>query len=291
MRAAQLTQALWTRARAAHPTLSLDEPSFCAALDRHEAAIAARGDDATRWLDNLHAEDLYLAAACAAGCGEALRALLTQHGELLLSLAKRYAHEDAGADDMRQALLQRLLVPTDQREARMAMYAGQGPLRAWLQVSATRCYLDMTRANARRPELLVSGEHFDQISDELRDLELDFLKQNYRLAFKQAFAEAIDLLSPRQRNLLAQHTLARLNIDQLGALYNVHRATAARWVEDARGALAQHTRARLSARLELDEAELDSVMHLIQSQVSLSLSRLLAQPLAAPDASSLATPC
>lgn len=273
-----LLHTLTERAVAAHPTLQLTPPTFLSAMEAHAEAVRARGDDAERWLGGLHAEDLYLATACVQGCGEALRVLLDTHGELLLTVARRYAHEQAGAEDMRQALLQRLLVPTQERAARLGMYSGQGPLRAWLQVTATRAYLDMTRAAARRPELLVSGEHFDQMSDELRDLELDFLKQSYRAAFKKAFAQAITRLSARQRNLLAQHTLARLNIDQLGAIYGVHRATAARWVEDARVALAGHTRAALGELLELDEDEVNSVMHLIQSQASLSLSRLLGGP-------------
>ena len=46
-------------------------------------------------------------------------------------------------------------------------------------------------ARTWRPELLVSGEHFDQMSDELRDLELDFLKQSYRAAFKAASLPAL----------------------------------------------------------------------------------------------------
>jgi RNA polymerase sigma-70 factor, ECF subfamily len=281
------------RAIAAHPTLQLTTTTFLSAVETHAQVVRARGDDVERWRDGLHVEDLYLATACVQGCGEALRALLDTHGELLLTVARRYAHEQAGAEDMRQALLQRLLVPSAEREARLGMYSGQGPLRAWLQVTATRAYLDMTRAAARRPELLVSGEHFDQMSDELRDLELDFLKQSYRASFKAAFAQAIERLSARQRNLLAQHTLARLNIDQLGAIYGVHRATAARWVEDARVTLAGHTRAALGELLELDEDEINSVMHLIQSQASLSLSRLLggSEPALADAIGALPAPC
>ena len=105
--------------------------------------------------------------------------------------------------------------------------------------------------------------------------ELQIIKQRYRAHFKAAFERAIDELSPRDRTLLKLHVIERSSIDDIGALYKVHRATAARWLEAIRDNLGERTRALLAAELALGPAELESVVRAVQSQVSVSLSRIL----------------
>ena len=56
----------------------------------------------------------------------------------------------------------------------------------------------------------------------------------------------------------------------------VHRATVARRITRARDALLSGTRRRLMMRLKLDRSELDSVMRMIESNVHVSLQRMLA---------------
>ncbi len=55
----------------------------------------------------------------------------------------------------------------------------------------------------------------------------------------------------------------------------MHRATAARRIQTAAEAVHTETRRLLRERLRLDTAELDSLAHLVQSQLHLSLTRLL----------------
>jgi RNA polymerase sigma-70 factor (ECF subfamily) len=71
-----------------------------------------------------------------------------------------------------------------------------------------------------------------------------------------------------------------LNIDEIAALYQVHRATAARWLASARAQLLEKTRRRMSEQLQLKATETHAVFGLIQSQVDVSLSRLLSEPTA-----------
>ena len=66
-----------------------------------------------------------------------------------------------------------------------------------------------------------------------------------------------------------------MNIDEIGALYNVHRSTIARWRAACREALAERTRAILVAELNISTEDLDSLVRLIQSQFDVSLYRLL----------------
>ncbi len=68
-----------------------------------------------------------------------------------------------------------------------------------------------------------------------------------------------------------------LNIDEIGAIYRVHRVTAYRWLEKARDALVKHTQKLLAAQLKVEKREFDSIMRLIRSQLHLSLVRHLGE--------------
>ena len=214
-----------------------------------------------------------MAVGCARGEPQALERFEAVYGEHLQGLARRHEGEQLKTQDLLQILRQKLFVGP---QPRILDYAGQGALRSWLQITAVRAFIDATRSAASRAksEELVEGDYFERMLDEGQDLELDFLKQTYKDAFKASFAQAVEALTPRQRNLLAQSVGAGLSIDQLGALYGVHRATAARWLQDARQALSQQLRLQMMQRLEVDAGELHSIMNLIQSRASLSLSRL-----------------
>ena len=108
------------------------------------------------------------------------------------------------------------------------------------------------------------------------DPELEFLQQEYRAEFKAAFEEAVRSLSDREHNLLRMHVLEHLPIDDIGAVFKIHRATAARQLSRAREVLREGTRQKLRERLRLSEAELRSVLKLVRSNLELSLSRVFA---------------
>jgi RNA polymerase sigma-70 factor (ECF subfamily) len=65
-----------------------------------------------------------------------------------------------------------------------------------------------------------------------------------------------------------------LTIDEIGALYRVHRATAARWLARAQVGLTKEIRAALIRTLNLQPAELRSVLRLIRSGLQVSLRSL-----------------
>jgi RNA polymerase sigma-70 factor (ECF subfamily) len=101
------------------------------------------------------------------------------------------------------------------------------------------------------------------------------VKQRYRDEFRIAFGEAAAQLTDRERTLLRYRFVDDLSIDEIGALYRVHRATVARWIAAIRESLFEGTRTRLMARLELDEPEVDSVLRLIDSQLDVSTNAIL----------------
>jgi RNA polymerase sigma-70 factor (ECF subfamily) len=100
------------------------------------------------------------------------------------------------------------------------------------------------------------------------------MRARYAPQVRSSFAHAMTELTPRQRNVLRQYHIDGLTIDQLAVLYKINRATAARWVAGARLALVTATRDRLVAELALEPHEVDSVIRLVRSQLSLSVREL-----------------
>ena len=107
------------------------------------------------------------------------------------------------------------------------------------------------------------------------DPEVAYLKAKYSADYKHAFSDALSGLPPRDRTVLAQYHVDGLTIDELGALYQVHRVTASRWVINARDQLRGRILELLRERLGLSAAELQSVTRMVRSQLSLSLARPL----------------
>jgi RNA polymerase sigma-70 factor (ECF subfamily) len=268
---------------------ALDAPADPQWLGREDfaAELAARfdGDDeeAGRWWDHLHAADLYLACACARGVPGALAAFERTYGEEIARTARRFERPGLAADDLLQRLRTKLFtaVPAElsedatARPPKIAAYTGQGFLQNWVRVTTTRAFIDCCRWQTEAPEVPLADELLAVLPEVGADPELGLLKREHAEHFKSSFAEAVAALASDERVLLRQHFLDRLTVDQLGALYHLHRATAARRLAKARQALLDGARAALARRLGLPPAELAAALELVASRLEVSLERLL----------------
>jgi len=124
----------------------------------------------------------------------------------------------------------------------------------------------------------ITSATFAQHAISADDPEVDYMKRTYSNEFKAAFAAALGTLGAREQTLLRYHHVDGLNIDEIGAIYRVHRVTAFRWIEKAKDQLVKQTLDTLRARLKLPASELDSVLRMIRSQIHLSLVRHLGGP-------------
>jgi len=66
-----------------------------------------------------------------------------------------------------------------------------------------------------------------------------------------------------------------LELAQIGRLYRVHESTASRWIAAALGDIERATRERLVERLAITADTADSMARMVQSQLDLSIARLL----------------
>jgi RNA polymerase sigma-70 factor (ECF subfamily) len=273
-------------------TAALDEAATAGgrdwiARDEFAAELAARLNDddepdVARWWHHLRAGDLYLASACVRGVDGALERFERAYGDEIARIARRFERPGLQADDLVQLLRAKLFtMPGGGGDAtgarpRIATYSGQGFLQNWIRVTATRTFIDCGRTHDEPPEVPMRNELVAVLPEPKGDPELQLLKREHLTHFKASFAEAAAALDSADRLLLKQHLVERLTIDQLGALYHLHRASAARRIAKARDALLLATRLALARRLGVPPERVASVLDLVASRLEASIERLLA---------------
>jgi RNA polymerase sigma-70 factor (ECF subfamily) len=260
--------AAWRAARDAHPTLSIGDIALMTF-----AGSRIRTADPAAELGRRHVADLYLACACAAGDPAALAVLERRTLPAVERALGGLARDADARRDLVQQLRTQMLVPMDGKPPGIAAYDGRAPLATWLRVCATR--LGMRRAARDRRDASLEDLQLDQLAPDVPDPALAYMRQHYGAQFRVAFGEAVSALAPRQRNLMRHSVIDGLGIDQIAAIYHVHRATAARQLKDARDTLIAATRERLRSALGIGEAELDSVFRVLVSLTDVTLREVL----------------
>jgi RNA polymerase sigma-70 factor (ECF subfamily) len=264
--------AQWDAAIAAWPAVAVPPDQFARELARR-IATHAEGDITTAALEALHGGDVYLAIACCDGDEPAIGLLDELVGRELRHAASKLRATPDQAAEVHAELRRILLVDDNDRGAALRDYAGRGDLRGYLRVSATRALIRAIN-RGRREIAIDDGEVFDRMLP-LDDPELSMLRAQYRETVDAALRAALSSLDARSRALLRYQLLDGWSIDQVGKLYGVHRATAARWLADARALLGNTIRSELATRLKIAASEVDSIVRLVQSRVDMSLDRLL----------------
>lgn len=255
--------ALIATARAAYPDVAVSEESFSS----HLASMLAKGDASP---EALRGGELYLAFACA----ERDHAALGHFEQDVLievdAVFRRFPATGLTLDDVKQRLREKLLL---QREPDILGYAGRGPLRGWVRVAALHMLLNVTERETR--EVPTDSSLFEVAIGADRGAEMVYLKLACRQELEAAITFALGSLSDRDRALLRHAFVDGRNVDEIGAIYSVHRATAARWVASARERLVEATRQDLMQRLRISDVEAHSIICAALSGVGSVLLRRL----------------
>lgn len=265
---AERLAALVANARGRWPKIDVSPEEFV----RHVAERVGAESDIDAALRDVHGADLYLACGCASGDPRALSELERAFFSEVARYVMKLDGSPAFADEVRQLLREKLFAPARGRP-KILDYSGRGPLGGWLRVAAVRTARNFQRGS--KSPLALARSIDDQIRTPKPDPELSYLKQHYARAFREAFEQTLGELSPRERNILRLHFIEALSSSAIGAMYRVSGATVRLWIKQWREAILAQTRRRLATRLRTDTQELDGVMGLVQSQLDLTISRLL----------------
>lgn len=239
------------------PEIRWSEIEFVSAWSRH----AAGGYGAER------AEDDYVRLACLEerpGAAEALeRAYLRPLAPRIALICRTEEATEAALQRLREKLL---LPPA----ARLASFRATGSFRAWLKVLAVRTALDVARKlgveAAREVELDERIEALVAGPEEL------YLGAELRQAFRDSLRAAVLRLPERERYTLRMHLVAGWNITQIGRVFSVHKATAARWLVSAKEQLRDALKAELGERLGTTALGDSRLLEELPSRLDLSLS-------------------
>jgi RNA polymerase sigma-70 factor (ECF subfamily) len=252
----------WVAARRAWPGVELPPEAFYAWV-----AARAGSDEEMR---ALRTDELYLTCACAHGDRRAFVHLESRYFGGVAASLSRLRLGILTVDELTQILRARLFVTDGKKKARISGYSGRGDLGSWMRVIAVRAALRQLRSEKR-----VRADAQRVPAPLPMDAELGHLKRQYGGHVRAALSASLEGLGTREKNLLWQYYLDGLTIEQIGALYGAHRVTVARWLDAIRQRLLDDTRHALGSRLRASQHECDSIIRMVQSQIDLTLNRLL----------------
>jgi RNA polymerase sigma-70 factor (ECF subfamily) len=252
--------AAYQSGRARWPGIQLGE-------DELSAWITA-GEVTAEQLDR-HGSDLFLAAACSTGEPAAVAALEREFIRKVPVYVARFKLSPDLLDELKQQVRLKLL--TGDRP-RIRDYRGHGPLLAWLRMCTIRLALNL-------PELRRAAVPADEREWELLtglDPDLDKLldRQRHDGTLKEALEKALLSLERREKTILRMHIVDGMTIEDLGMVFHVHRATAARWLVAIRSKIFSGFQQQLHVRLGTG-SEVKSLVRLLGGEIRLSIHRIL----------------
>ncbi|MCP3164495.1 RNA polymerase subunit sigma-70 [Myxococcus qinghaiensis] len=253
------------------PDIPLGVDSFVSHLAMHFPRRVP-GEDLEQLLSQFVPGDLFLACACAEGLPTALAAFERHHMAGLPSALAHMRLSPTVVDEIRQRVRERLLVRTDSAP-RIAEYSGRGTLTNWVRVISLRTALSLLRkTHAEGP---MSEALLELLPAPNSDPEVEAIRRRYHEAFRQALEDAFATLPGEHRYLLRLHFVDHLSTTKMGTLFNVNQSTVSRWLQSAQRAVHDETRRLLKERLDLSSQEFTSVLRTVESQINLSLTRIL----------------
>jgi RNA polymerase sigma-70 factor, ECF subfamily len=269
---AQLGSAL-AEAGTRWPRLVLEDEIFL----RHLAGMAAEDEpDLAGFFGALHLVDLFLACACLHGVPGAIDTFEREY----LTGIERYLRCISGAPvelaEVKQRLLAKLFVAQSGAPAKIATYTGRGPLGSWIGVSAQREAISARRAVREHDPYSESDGLGAGQAALLPDPEIEFVKRKYAREFEQALREALEMLPERERVIFRLNLVNGVSLEKIGTLYGVNQSTVSRWLARARESVMDEVQHRLAERLKVSTDEFRSVVHAVQSEVHVSISRIFA---------------
>ncbi len=189
------------------------------------------------------------------------------------SFIARLDPSPAFADEVKQVLRTHLLLARDdEQRPRIADYSGRGALGGWLRVAAVRAVhrlkdrkLDRAPSQDALVTRLVAAEPNPEVA---------LMRARHGADLARAVKLAIAELSPRDRNLVKLHIVEGMTMDQLCGLYDVHRATVARWIVSIKEQLFVAATRNLKSALGINSDEVESLCAAVRSQLDVSLNGL-----------------
>ncbi len=228
-------------------------------------------------LENLHAEDLFLAIACSKGDRIAWEYFADEYLPVARRCAEQACRHLSQSEDLAQELVTRML--EDGR--RFAGYNGRGSLAGWLRVAVSHAAIDHFRRK-RRQVSIEEAEDTGQAAA-FPPAGAGALDQGERLDARwgpvllAVLVEEIRRLLPRDRLLLSLYYAQEVPLKTIGRQFGVHEATASRWLDRLRQDLRKRIEREMKRRHGIRAAELESLWRWVSEETDFSLREAISE--------------
>ena len=280
------------------PNFGVTSECFSRSLNATIAKFAVKaGNDLsekelTDFLDQIQADDLFMAIACANGNERAWWEFDQQHRSYMERVARHLARTEIDATDIVDAVYEQLYgtrIVDGERVSKFATYSGRGSIRGWLRTVIWHSLVDRHRAghdevsldemtenvgeggaHANFAEQPVGGDEgmIDQIT-----------RDRYRKATVTAIQNAFNGLEDHEKLILLYYHVENMKLREISRLVEnedsplrawfqrksaareknpagkIHESTVMRWLEKCYAKVLQSFRAQLQAESGLSEAE------------------------------------
>ncbi len=271
--------------------------SLLKTIDKYlAAASAAQPDsaDVNSFLEQIQADDLFLALACANGNERAWWEFDQQHRSYLERVARHLAKTEVDAQEVIDTVYVELYgtrVVDGERVSKFSTYSGRGSLRGWLRTVIWHSLVDLHRASHDEVSLDEMTENvgegmahasFAEAAPGGEDEMIDHIaKERYRKATVTAIETAFASLDDHEKLLLLFYHVENLKLREIARLVEnegsplrgwfqrksqtrsenpggrIHESTVMRWLEKSYARVLQLFRAELSAKNKLTREEIE----------------------------------
>lgn len=259
------------------------------------------------FLQQIQADDLFLALGCAGGNERAWWEFDQQHRSYLERVARHLARTDVDADEVVDTVYVELYgtrVVDGERVSKFATYSGRGSLRGWLRTVIWHSLVDLHRASHDEVSLDEMTEnvgegyaHSNFAETDLggEDQMVDHIaKQRYRKATLASIEKAFAELDDHEKLLLLYYHVEDLKLREIARLVEqpnsplrdwfqrksasrdknpssrIHESTIMRWLEKCYAKVLQLFRSELVSTHNLTKEEIDICLELATQDLATS---------------------
>jgi len=256
-------------------------------------------DQTKEFLEQIQAEDLFLALACAAGNERAWWEFDQQHRSYLERVARHLAKTEMDAQEVIDHLYFELYgsrIVDGERVSKFSTYSGRGSLRGWLRTVIWHSLVDRHRSSHDEVSLDEMTENvgegaahanFAEAVPDGEDQMIDHLtRERYRKATVSAIEKAFSSLEAHEKLLLLYYHVENLKLREIARLVEnassplrgwfqrksstrekdpssrIHESTIMRWLEKSYAKVLQTFRADLQENQGLKGEEIEICMEL-----------------------------
>jgi RNA polymerase sigma factor (sigma-70 family) len=238
-------------------------------------------------VSDAYARDLELARQCAAGEEQAWERFVLEYRPLLYRAADAL-DPGGGARDLADSLYADLYGMPESGTERRSLFRyfhGRSSLATWLRAVLSQRYVDRLREQKRLAPL-PDEERAPAPAGANRSEPEDPDRLRHLAVLRQALANAVDRLDPRDRLRLGCYYVQELTLAQTGRLLKEHEATVSRQLARTRRTLRDDVERQLRGEHRFSDAQVEECFAAASEDAGpLDLGQLLGRKKSAPDRS------